>query len=271
MSIGDWPAPARPAQVWVTPLWVTPRIPPFPGSRTRRVAKKREKDHERPPDPNPQQGASACPKKNVGQFATFRVSLVRHIDSRQLILGPARSIELSAGEYLHRSPVTSTRSPSALALMARVSDGFSLLLLILIRAAIEFVTIPFAQYAWTRDQFLRHGEDFDLSLLVLVAFTCLPLLLAEPSGRGLNQLLTIQRLSWFLPHDREWAGMNWDRRSSIPVLEQLRNRAFSLDCPPFFKSGIQAFPAAHLGRTGVAILGFLSKEATTLDYFCEGK
>jgi hypothetical protein len=176
-------------------------------------------------------------------------------------------MELSAGEYLHRSPVTSTRSPSVLALMARVSDGFSLLLLllILIRAAIEFVTIPFAQYAWTWDQFLRHGEDFDLSLLVLVAFTCLPLLLAEPSGRGLNRLLTIQRLFWFLPHDREWAGMNWDRRSLIPVLEQLRNRAFSLDRPPFFKSGIQVFPAAHLGRTDVAILGFLSKEATTLD------
>ena len=134
----------------------------------------------------------------------------------------------------------------------------------------ELVTIPFAQYVWTWDQFLRDGEDFDSSLLVLVAFTCLPLLLAEQSGRGLNQLLTIRRLFWFISHDRELAGMIWDRKSSMLVIEQLRNRAFSLDCPPFFRSEIQVFPAAHTGRTAAAILGFLSKEATKLHYFFEG-
>ena len=176
---------------------------------------------------------------------------------------------MSAGEYLNRSPVSSTRSRSAIRFMARVSDGFSLLLmlLILIRAAIEFVTIPFAQCVWTWDQFLRDGEDFDSSLLVLVAITSLPLLLGEPSGRGLNQFLTIRRLFWFLPHDRELAGKKWDRRWSILVIEQLRNRAFSLDCPAFFRSEIQAFPAALMGRTDMAILGFLSKEATKLHYF----
>jgi hypothetical protein len=126
--------------------------------------------------------------------------------------------------------------------MARVSDGFSRFLLITV--GIELVTIPFAQYV--------------------------PLLLAEQSGRGLNQLLTIRRLFWFISHDRELAGMIWDRKSSMLVIEQLRNRAFSLDCPPFFRSEIQVFPAAHTGRTAAAILGFLSKEATKLHYFFEG-
>jgi hypothetical protein len=187
---------------------------------------------------------------------------------------------LSAGEYLNRSPVSSTRSRSAFRFMARISDGFSLLLLImililiLIRAAIEFVIIPFAQCVWTWDQFLRDGEDgedFDSSLLVLVAFSSLPLLPAEPSGRGLNQFLTIRRLFWFPPHNRVLAGKNWDRNSSILVIEQHRNRAFPLDCPPFFGSEIQLFPAAHLVRTDVAILRFLSKEATTLHSCIEGK
>jgi hypothetical protein len=190
------------------------------------------------------------------------------IDFRKLISRPIRSVKLSAGEYLNRSPVSSTRSQSAFAYMARVSDGFSLLLLI--TAAIELVTIPLTQHVWTWHQFLRDGEDLDSSLLVFVVFTCLPPLFAEQSGRRLNQLLTIRRLFWFISHVRELAGMIWDRKSSIPVIELLRNRAFSLDCPPFFRSEIQVFPAAHMGRTDMAILGFLSKEATTLHYFFEG-
>ena len=203
----------------------------------------------------------------MGQFATFDVSLVRHIDSWKLISRPIRSVKLSAGEYVNRSPVSSTRSRSAFTFMARRPDGFSLVLLLLISAAIEVVTTPFAQYVRTRDQFLRDGEDFDSSLLVLMAFTCSPLLLAEPGRRGLNRFLAIRRLFWFLPHDRELAGKKWDRRWSILVIEQLRNRAFSLDCPAFFRSEIQAFPAARMGRTDMAILGFLSKEATKLHYF----
>jgi hypothetical protein len=182
---------------------------------------------------------------------------------------PITSVKLSVGEYLNRSPVTSTRNRSAFAYMARVWDGFSRLLLI--AAAVELVTIPWTQYVWTWDQFLLDGQNFESSVLACVVFTCVLLLLTQQSRHRLSQSVTIRRLFFFISTDRELAGMIWDRKSSILRIEQLRNSVFSLDCLPFFRSEIQVCPAAHMGRTDMAIHGFLSKEATTLRYFFEGK
>lgn len=177
--------------------------------------------------------------------------------------------KIERGEYLNRSRVTSTPNRSAFAYMARVWDGFSRLLLI--AAAVELVTVPLTQYAWTGDQFLRDGQNFESSVLALVVFTRLLLLLAQKSRHRLSQSVTIRRLFFFIFNDRELAAMIWDRKSSILLIEQLRNPVFSLDCPLFFRSEIQVCPAAHMGRTDMAIHGFLSKEATTLRYFFEGK
>jgi hypothetical protein len=66
-----------------------------------------------------------------------------------------------------------------------VRAGRSLLLL----NVIVFILSSFTEHYWTWDRFLRGGQDFELSLLALLAFFCLILVLALHFRRNVSELL----------------------------------------------------------------------------------
>jgi hypothetical protein len=66
-----------------------------------------------------------------------------------------------------------------------VRAGRSLLLLNII----ALILSSFTEHYWTWDRFLRGGQDFELSLLALLAFFCLILVLAQHFRRSVSELL----------------------------------------------------------------------------------
>ncbi len=61
--------------------------------------------------------------------------------------------------------------------------------LLLIINAIVLVASSFTEHLWTWDRFLRGGQDFELSLLALIAFFCLVLVLAVHFRRSMRDRL----------------------------------------------------------------------------------
>jgi hypothetical protein len=54
---------------------------------------------------------------------------------------------------------------------------------------IVLILSAFTEHFWTWDRFLRGGQDFELSLLALLAFFCLILVLAQHFRRNFSELL----------------------------------------------------------------------------------
>jgi hypothetical protein len=54
---------------------------------------------------------------------------------------------------------------------------------------IVLILSSFTEHLWTWDRFLRGGQDFELSLLALLAFFCLILVLAQHFRRSVSELL----------------------------------------------------------------------------------
>ena len=86
---------------------------------------------------------------------------------------------------------------------------------------IVLIVSAFTEHFWTWDRFLRGGQDFELSLLALLAFFCLILVLAQHFRRSVSELLR--------------------RRSAMPRVSDLRVAsrsgaalllAFSSERPP---------------------------------------
>jgi hypothetical protein len=67
-----------------------------------------------------------------------------------------------------------------------VRAGRSLLLLNIV----VLIVSSFTEHLWTWDHFLRGGQDFELSLLALLAFFCLILVLAQHFRRSASDLLS---------------------------------------------------------------------------------
>jgi hypothetical protein len=65
-------------------------------------------------------------------------------------------------------------------------------LLILFTAILIFV-MPWTEYFWQFDRFLRGGQDFELGLLSLLAIFSLVLVLPQQRRQNLALLLTIRR------------------------------------------------------------------------------
>jgi hypothetical protein len=83
---------------------------------------------------------------------------------------------------------------ASLSLKVRFDPGwtcsrFSRMLLLL--AGIEIVTMPLTQHLWTWDQFLHGGQDFELTLLMIVSCLCFVLLAAQRCRLNLRSLLSI--------------------------------------------------------------------------------
>jgi uncharacterized membrane protein len=66
-----------------------------------------------------------------------------------------------------------------------VRAGRSLLLINIV----VLILSSFTEHLWTWDRFLRGGQDFELSLLALLAFFCLILVLAQHFRRSVSELL----------------------------------------------------------------------------------
>jgi hypothetical protein len=54
---------------------------------------------------------------------------------------------------------------------------------------VVLIVSSFTEHLWTWDHFLRGGQDFELSLLALLAFFCLILVLAQHFRRSVSELL----------------------------------------------------------------------------------
>src|SRR5580704_1364194 len=81
------------------------------------------------------------------------------------------------------------------ALLARAPANIGRFLLLL--AAVELLSMPITQYAWTWDHFLHGGMDFESSLLFLVV--CLGLLLVLRHHFRQDQNLRVPRWRLSLP------------------------------------------------------------------------
>lgn len=98
------------------------------------------------------------------------------------------------------NPTNMSRIPmtALLSLNIRLDPGwtcsrFSRLLLLL--AGIEIVTMPLTQHFWNWDQFLHGGQDFELTLLLIVSCLCFVLLAAQRRRLSLRSLLSIGTFS----------------------------------------------------------------------------
>jgi hypothetical protein len=61
--------------------------------------------------------------------------------------------------------------------------------ILLVINLIVLILSGFTEHLWTWDRFLRGGQDFELSLLALLAFFCLILVFAEYFRRKVSDLL----------------------------------------------------------------------------------
>ena len=64
--------------------------------------------------------------------------------------------------------------------------------------AILLVTAPLTQYIWAWDHFLRGGQDYELSTLMVLAFLCLALVFAQECKQSVNLLFAARRQRSFL-------------------------------------------------------------------------
>lgn len=61
--------------------------------------------------------------------------------------------------------------------------------------AILLVTAPLTQYIWTWDHFLHGGQDYESSTLMVLAFLCLVLVLAQHCKQSVTLLFAARRQS----------------------------------------------------------------------------
>jgi hypothetical protein len=110
-----------------------------------------------------------------------------------------RKLKLS-GRVLNHIPNASRPDLNAFACAARVLAGIGGFLLIL--TAVLLITTPLTQRIWTWDHFLRGGQDYESSTLVILTFLCLVLVLAHHCKQSVNLLLAARRLFSFIFNDR---------------------------------------------------------------------
>jgi len=89
----------------------------------------------------------------------------------------------------HPNPTAFTCAGRAFAWIGRV---------LLMLTAILLVTAPLTQYIWTWDHFLRGGQDYESNTLLVLAFLCLVLVLAQHCKQSMDLLVAAWRQCSFL-------------------------------------------------------------------------
>jgi hypothetical protein len=102
----------------------------------------------------------------------------------------------SSESRLNSTPNTSDTNLNVFTWAVRAVAGIGRFVLFLI--AILLVTMPFTQHIWTWDHFLRGGQDYETSSLMILTFFCLMLVLAQHCKQSMILLLTAQRRSSLL-------------------------------------------------------------------------
>jgi hypothetical protein len=67
--------------------------------------------------------------------------------------------------------------------------------------ALMIFVMPWTEYAWSFDKFLRGGQDFELGLLSLAALLCLVVVLLQHGRQSVAYLLAIRRWFAFVSRD----------------------------------------------------------------------
>lgn len=75
--------------------------------------------------------------------------------------------------------------------------------MLLLLVAVELITMPVTQHLWSWDQFLHGGQDFELSLLMVVTFLCFLLLRTQHCRQNLGLLLAIGTFLLLVLQQRE--------------------------------------------------------------------
>ncbi len=94
--------------------------------------------------------------------------------------------------------------------------------ILLLTTAVLLAVMPLTEHFWTFDRFLQGGQDFELTLLLVLAVLCLVLLLSRFSKQAIATLIAL----------REWLSLRFRSRhlaapGRLPetLAAQLRHRA----------------------------------------------
>jgi hypothetical protein len=87
---------------------------------------------------------------------------------------------------------------------ARPGHGFQNVgRLLLVLASVVLIALPFTQQVWTWDRFLRGGQDFETTALLILTSLCLVLVMARGCRQGIKLLLTL----WSQLMVRRWSAI----------------------------------------------------------------
>lgn len=95
-------------------------------------------------------------------------------------------------------------SLNALACAARIVAGFGWSLLFLV--AVSLLTMPITQRLWNWDHFLRGGQDFELSVFLVLSFFCLVLVLSRHCKQCVDSLFAAGSRLAYEPSDQRRGG-----------------------------------------------------------------
>ena len=73
--------------------------------------------------------------------------------------------------------------------------------------ALMIFVMPWTEYFWSFDKFLRGGQDFELGLLSLAALLCLVVVLLQHGRQNVAFLLAIRRWLTFVSRDPDLMSM----------------------------------------------------------------
>lgn len=103
---------------------------------------------------------------------------------------------------------------------------------LLMLTAILLVTTPLTQHIWTWDHFLRGGQDYESSTLLVLAFLCLVLVLAQHCKQSVSLLFAARRPSSFLSRDPLLAGSAFVGAFSISRSERAASPGLEISSLP---------------------------------------
>ena len=167
------------------------RLPQLPASQPRpkfsawSPAQKRTKSATERQHANSLQGRSASAPGRARPFQSVSCNLAQNLPATPIAdrfsarpTDPGMSVE-SKQSVSDLIRTANTRPPN-LSVFARAARAFVWIgRVLLVLTAILLLTTPLTQYLWTWDNFPHGGQDYESTMLLVMAFLCLALVLAQ--------------------------------------------------------------------------------------------